>query len=253
MTVIQHAGFGSYNPVQAHGSYASASAARIDAAYSRSSDIVINTLEGDKVTISSSHFQAGGYETYEAIAMGKGASVYKYGESAYFESSRQMQISVTGDLNDEELEDIDHILSTLDEMMTDLVAGNLEKALSKSTRFMGMDAIASFAADMNVTASIAISSYETAAFSTSSPMVDGGEANALERIDRAADTISNRLNARTASLENLVSKLDDFFTDWFDDSTPKPKDQGKGIKWASRFANRLMNGLEPEGHQHQVS
>ena len=102
-------GFNSFEPVQAYGNVVAAGGVRVDAAYSRSSDIVIQTLDGDTVTLSSSAQNTAGYETYESLAAGKGALVYRYGEASYMASSRQMNISVTGDLSREELKEINKI------------------------------------------------------------------------------------------------------------------------------------------------
>jgi hypothetical protein len=252
MNTIASTGFNSYNPVRTYGNFASAGGLRVDAAYSRSSDIVIQTLDGDTVTLSSSTQNSSGYETYESLAMGKGAFAYRYGEAAYLESRQQMNISVTGDLSREELKEINKILGTLDEMMKDLLAGDLTGALSKSSRFTEMDAISSFSANMQATATVAATGYDATAANRSLPVTENGEAGAIEQIDQAADDISGSLNARTALLKNLVSKIDDFFSEWLEDAPAKSGKHDKGTKWASRFAQRMMDGLEPGSHRHQT-
>jgi hypothetical protein len=237
-------GFCTCDPVNASGNYASAGAFRAEATYSKVSDIVIETLEGDKVTLSSSAYTSGGYETYKAFAMGMGTAAWHYGESAYFESKHDLSLSITGDLSKEELDDINKILRTLDRMMNDLAAGDLEGVLAESAGFRGIDSIASFSADMSITTSIAVGRYETAAASIPFAGAEKGSGYADGRIDRAADAFAGALNARTASIKELVSALEDYFSDWFEKRSDEANSREKGTKWASRFARRLMNGLE---------
>jgi hypothetical protein len=246
MTALTPTGSGSYDPARTFGNYTYANAVQANAARSQASDIVIHTLEGDTVTLSSSTYNAGGFETYESLAASKGAYAYRYGETAYFESRRQMSTAVTGDLNQEELKDISEILGTLDDMMQDLTAGNLESALSRSSSFAALDSIASFSADLNVTATFTASRYESLSASTSVPGTEDEESDAIGRIDQAADRISRALGTRTALLKNLVPKIEESFSDWFEKASEKSNDQAKGMKWASRFAQRLMDGLKPD-------
>lgn len=236
-------GYCSCNPANTSGSYAAASAFRTDALYSKESDIVIETLEGDRVTLSTSTYAAGGYETYEAFALGPGAAAWQYGESAYFESRQELSLSVSGDLNEQELNDINKILRTLDKMMNNLAAGDLEGALAGSARFSGIDSIASFSADMSITASLAVSRYEAAAASIPLPAAENLDGLAARRIDRAADSVSRGLNAKNPSMGNFVETLEQYFSDWFEERTSGNEDRDRGMHWASRFARRLLDGL----------
>ena len=245
MNALTSAGSGFHTPFQAYGDYASTSASRTAVSYSQESDIVIHTLEGDTVTISSSAYDAGGYETYESLAAGRGGSLYRYGETAYFESRRQMSISVAGDLNREELEDINSILGTLDEMMKDLVAGNLESALSKSSQFADIDAVASFSADLSITATLTESRFESASASSSAPENRNEENDIMASIDRIADKMSNALKPRNTLLEYLVPEIDNAFSHRIDRAPAQSGDWAEGAKWAHRFVRRLMDGLKP--------
>jgi hypothetical protein len=236
---------GFYNPSRTYGNYTSGSAVRADMAYNQTSDIVIHTLEGDTVTLSSSMDTTGSYDTYEALAVGKDGFAYRYGETAHFESRRQLSIAVTGDLNREELEDIDSILGTLDEIMKDLSAGDLGRALSKSSAFTGIDAIASFSADLNITATLSASRLETASAASSAPGPWNKKNNAITQIDQMADKISSALKNRTALLEYLVPEIDDSFSIWSDTASIQSNDQSEGMKWARHFAQRLTDELNP--------
>lgn len=231
------------SPVNTYGSYAAVTAYSAEATYSKASDIVIETLEGDRVTLSTSAYATGGYETYEAFAIGGGAAARQYGASAYFESSQELSLSVSGDLNQQELNDISKILRTLDKMMNDLAAGDLKSALAGSARFSGIDSISSFSADMSITASVAVGRYEAAAVSIPLPAGETGDGHAVGRIDRAADNFSRGLNAKTASTGNLVETLEKYFSDWFEERSAENEGHDKGMNWASRFARRLMEGL----------
>ena len=234
------------DPVNNSGTYAAASALRAGAAYSRVSDIVIQTHEGDRVTLSSSNYKAGGYEIYEALAVGKNAATRQFGGSAWFESSRELSLSVTGDLNREESRDVHRILRTLDEMMNDLAAGDLEGALAGASKFTGIDTIASFSADMSITASLDASRYSTATASMPTlPASQGGDSHRAGWIDRAADNFIWELNAKTATIGDFAETLEKHLSDWFNEKPADDEGRNKGMKWASRFARRLMDGFTP--------
>ena len=246
MTALTPAGSSFYKPSQAYGNYTSVDAFRADMTYSQASDIVIRTLEGDTVTLSASTYNAAGYETYESLAVGKGGFAYRYGETAYFESRQQLSIAVSGDLNSEELEDINSILGTLDDIMTDLTAGNLGRALSRSSEFTGIDSIASFSANLNITATLSTSRLETTSATSSVPGFRDKKGDAITRIDQMADQISSALKTRTALLEHLVPKISDAVSDWLDTASIESNDQSNGMKWAQHFAQRLMEDLKPD-------
>jgi hypothetical protein len=218
-------------PFSGSGAYAAAGALRADAVYSRASDIVIQTQEGDRVTLSSSTYEAGGYRAYEAFAMGKNAAVRQYGESVWFESRRGLSLSVTGDLNEEELKDIHKILQTLDKMMNALANGDLEGALAGSAKFTGIDSIASFFADMRICASVAVGHCRTE------------DDQVAKWSDRLADQFVKRLDAKAASMEKLVKTLEKYFLEWFEARPSEVGGRDSGVKWASRFAQRMMDNL----------
>jgi hypothetical protein len=176
--------------------------------------------------------------------MGKGAAAWQSGTSASYESGQALTLSVSGDLNARELGDINKILKTLDKMMGDLASGDLEGALARSAKFTGIESIASFSADMSITASVAVSRYETAAASIPMHGAEGGDGYGAGRIDRAADRFARSLNANTAPRGNLVNTLEKYFSDWFEKRSAENEDGGMGTKWASRFARRLLDGLE---------
>jgi len=225
------------------GAYAAAGAFRAESTYSRLSDIVIQTLEGDRVTLSTSAYAAWAYDTYEAFAAGGGAAFRMSGVSVWSESGASMSLSVSGDLNAEELADIGKIFRTLDKMMNDLAAGDLEGALAGDAGFAGIDSIASFSADVSITASVAVSRYEAVAASIPAPAGQRGDGHAYGRIDRAADQFSRRLSAGPANMKNLAGTLEKYFDDWFEKRSEVKEGGDAGMKWASRFARRLMAGL----------
>jgi hypothetical protein len=148
---------------------------------------------------------------------------------------------VSGDLNARELGDINKILGTLDRMMNDLASGDLEGALSRSEKLFGIDTVASFSADMRITASVAVSRYEAAAASL--PMPGAGENLALGRMDRVADRIAGRMDRFTPHIGNLIKTLENYFSDWFEGEISEGQEEDRGLKWASRFAKRLMEGI----------
>jgi hypothetical protein len=113
-------------------SYKSAQQFRFNAFRKETQDITITTEEGDTVTISSlSKFQAD-YMAFDYTALVKGESTSFQAEKFKASSENAFKITVEGDLNEEEQEDIDKVLKKLDSIMNDLVSGNLDGLMNRA-------------------------------------------------------------------------------------------------------------------------
>ncbi|MCP4157085.1 MAG: hypothetical protein GY757_55745 [bacterium] len=103
---------------------------KLNAFQKETQDITLTTEEGDKVTISSLSEVKSQYMAFDYTSQLKGASESAQGEKFSASSKNAFQISVEGDLNEEELEDIKSVVGQLDDIMQDLVSGDLDEAMS---------------------------------------------------------------------------------------------------------------------------
>ncbi|MCP5105124.1 MAG: hypothetical protein GY950_17175 [bacterium] len=119
------------NPDREITDYKSYQQFRFNAARKETQDITITTDEGDKVTISAlSGFKAD-YMAFDYSEQVKGKIASMEGEKFNFVAKHAFQMSVEGDLNEEEREDIEKVLGELDAVMKDLVSGDLESIMER--------------------------------------------------------------------------------------------------------------------------
>ncbi len=139
------------NPDEEIGDYKTTQQTRLNAFRQETQDIKLTTEEGDTVTISSlSQFQAS-YLSFDYSAQLKDKSLSLEAEKLKMSSKNGFQISVDGDLNEEEKEDIAQVLGQLDEIMEDLVSGDLDEVMKGALGLIddtdtitGLDAVLRF-------------------------------------------------------------------------------------------------------------
>jgi hypothetical protein len=122
------------NPMVQKTSYASSLYASVE----QSSEIVINTKEGDKVTINFNNFQETQQnESYSRIDNPAGTKEgYGFSQTEYTELN--FSYSVQGDLSEEEQAAISSLIEDMSSVQQDFFSGNLDQALSKANE-LGFD------------------------------------------------------------------------------------------------------------------
>ena len=115
----------------------------------RTTDIALVTSEGDRVTLSATSLFEATYEAYNSKGvMNTGVT----GETLTLTASSALAISVEGSLNEQELEDIERVVSTMREMASEFFAGEVEEELLELfEEDHGLGTIASFRADISNT------------------------------------------------------------------------------------------------------
>ncbi|GEM_PF-1472421 len=120
----------------------------------QSSDITLFTEEGDKVTLSSaSRFEAG-YAIYSSQGVIDGKASQVDAEAFSVSKASVFELSVEGDLNKQELKDIEKALKTIEKLTTDFFSGNTDKAVDRASRIAKLDSIASFEAVLQYSKSL---------------------------------------------------------------------------------------------------
>jgi hypothetical protein len=106
-------------------------------------DIALVTAEGDKVTLSLDSRSAAMVATFEEVQTdGAGAMAYAKSELTMGLYQRDLSVTVEGDLNAEELRDINKALKTIDKMMNRFVNGKLRPMAAQARKLQELDTIA---------------------------------------------------------------------------------------------------------------
>lgn len=139
---------------------------------SSNTDLVIETKEGDTVTLSANSFSEMSAYMYSS----KGYAQTEEGTAKFSMNQRQITLSsgrsfsfsVQGDLSEDELEDIEEIVKGLDGVMSEMRDGDMAGAMEKAVTIGSYDSISAYSADLTfersyeVTAAVAASAQHIA-------------------------------------------------------------------------------------------
>jgi len=126
----------------------------LQASENKSLELSLTTNEGDTVTLS-----AGSFMEFASLSYDKSGRISNGSQSASASlSSREMTLasgsqftfSVKGSLSDQEMDDIESIVKTLDEVINKMSTGNMDDAVSKALEMQdGYESISGFEADLS--------------------------------------------------------------------------------------------------------
>lgn len=142
-------------------------------------DLVIHTKDGDRVTlISNSYSQTDAY-TYDS----KGMVQTEAGTAAFSNSYRDISLAsgksfsftVEGDLNEDELKDLENMLKGLDGIISDVTTGDMNGAIKGALGLGGFDSFSAFSVDINYQKYVEVTT-SMAATSTQSIPANGNNA-----------------------------------------------------------------------------
>ena len=146
----------STGPVQGQTGYAGAQVSRsLTSREEMNADVTIKTREGDLVTLSANSFNqmdAHSYDSQGVLATDKGiVAVAHHGREITLSTGESFSFTVQGDLNEEELADIEAILLGVDEVMGEMTGDDMEGAMARAVE-LGMkqfDSVAAYSADLS--------------------------------------------------------------------------------------------------------
>ncbi len=161
--------------------------------------LVIQTKDGDQVTLSSNSFS----EMDAFMYSNKGVVQTESGEVFYSQNQREITLasgqsfsfSVAGELSEDELEDIDALLKGLDGVISEMTQGDMSGAIGKALEMGDFDSVSSYAADIRYQRSYEMSSEVTATTT-----------HALPATENVPEQKSPAANASESSPGNHIAK-----------------------------------------------
>lgn len=176
--------------------------------------LTIQTQEGDVVTLSTSQYSE--LEAYEYSGQGVVRNEEGYAAASYnvreitLSSGETFTFSVEGDLNEDELEDIESIITGVDNIIGEMMEGDLKDAVSQAMSMGYYDTISSYEADITVQYGYAMYSEEQTA-TTGALGQDLAAAYLGESGDRGTDIddggVTRTVGNPEASLMDQLSEL----------------------------------------------
>ena len=127
--------------------------------------LTIQTKEGDLVTLTSNSYaqlDAHMYDSRGILQTESGrAMVTQNTREITLASGESFSFSVVGDLSDAELADIEAIVKGIDEIISEMVQGDMDGAVEKALSMGGYDTVSMYAADISYERSYQIVSQTT--------------------------------------------------------------------------------------------
>jgi hypothetical protein len=110
-------------------------------------DIALTTAEGDKVMLSASTVLQATYVRYDMHGRLAGQGLDVHADTAQVAASQGMAMTIAGELNDQELADVHHLLEDLGTLVADFLTADADGAMTTHTLDIGkLDTLANFEA-----------------------------------------------------------------------------------------------------------
>jgi len=146
------AGLGSTSGSMVETGLSSSRRQSFSASESSSVNLSLKTREGDIVTINSASFSnldSFSYDQKGKIVNNGSETISQYSyRTMTLESGSSFTFSVKGDLSDQELDDIESIVGSLDKVMAEMGSGDMDGAVETALGMTGYDTVSEFSADI---------------------------------------------------------------------------------------------------------
>ncbi|MCP5045810.1 MAG: hypothetical protein GY940_01460 [bacterium] len=242
------------NPDEEIGGYKTAEQLKFNASRRETQDITLTTEEGDIINVSSLSELKTSYLSFDYSAQLKDKSLALEAEKFNMTSKNAFSISVEGDLNEDEKEDIAKVLSQLDNIMEDLVSGDLDEVMKGALGLIdGTDTITSIDAVLQFRRQVSMEHRTMTQVSGNGGLPHHlphppGEGNGNGQMMSASNLIakiSNQLMEiiQESSMDNeeLKGPVNDLFAKFMDKFSLDPQNQENQLK--SQFLEQLQSNL----------
>jgi len=193
-----------FNIVPDNWTYRSAQIAQATIAGEQSTDIEIQTADGDKVTLSSDIKFESSAATYEELGRTNASYCRSRGQIISATASSNLELSVEGNLDEQEKRDIKEVLMTLFGMVKDFLTG---KAGSEETHdFAEQTTISGVKATFNMDVSVTMAELYSAEYVALKPVLEKPELQAEKAAIQPA--VSDRVDKLTDRMIRLVKDSD---------------------------------------------
>ncbi len=212
---------------------------KIQSSTKASSDITILTKEGDRITLSFDAIREMSSETTSLRARressdGSSIAIDAYRQESSLSSETRVQMTIEGDLNEQERAEVRQAIESIEDMMADFVAGETEDALAHAAEIGTLDSLASTEATFSITQSVQID-------------ISSQARTMLTETARESDGIRPEHGDRRGGgrLARRIDKLIEKFIREIEKADGDPKKIAKKIEKASdRFMRHLGKQLD---------
>jgi hypothetical protein len=133
----------------------------LQASSSTTANLTVLTADGDRITISRKSDTQVAYSNYNALGQTDGQAVSYREQSLGFDRQSQFQLSVEGDLSQQERADLDRLVKKIDRVIKDFLKGDTEGAIAKALQINKLGSLSSVDLSVEHTESLTVARQQT--------------------------------------------------------------------------------------------
>ncbi|HIE65394.1 MAG: hypothetical protein ABGX83_08200 [Nitrospira sp.] len=206
------------------------------------SEITLFTQEGDKVTLSSSASLDVGFATYNSQGLINGAVSETSAEAFYLNQEFGLELTVEGDLNEQELKDIVKALKTVKKLSYDFFSGRTDHAIKRVSKLNGLETISGFDVCLQYDRSASVQTASTQVLTPPSPAPIEEAGLPQESADLLGGPESK--STLTAELGELVQKMEEVVVN-------SPAESATLTGHVNRFLEHFLEKFSQNNHESQ--
>lgn len=220
--------------------------------------LTIKTREGDIVTLSTSRFSemnANEYNSHGQIETPNGSmTASRQTRELTLTTGELFSFSVEGDLNEQELADIESIIKGVDGIIGEMAEGDMDDAVAKAMAMGSYDSVSMYEADITVQRSYGVRSETRSsesgrlAQSPRAPQPPGLDyqkpaAHVSSFVDQVAQLLEAQKEEALVQAQQPLSQLFAHYLKDKDGGEAAEKPQYKALEVASKDINQLINDM----------
>ncbi len=207
-------------------------------------DIMIVTNDGDRVTISSDSNMEANYSSYSGLLRSGSSSVKAEGYSYKNQLGSNLSLSITGNLDSEEYDDIMAAVKTIESTMEGAFSGNMDEMQALADKFKELDSLSGLSASVKVEESV---HYEQGQAQVSGSDDSAGKdlkgVRDAKKIDHALDKIMGSGKRHGKAYGRVRKLMDNYLSGLLDSFSQKAEKNHQGGKTGEIMKGMIMNRL----------
>jgi len=191
-----------FNMAQANWAYQSAQIAKAEIAGEQSTDIEIQTADGDKVTLSSDIKFESSAIVYEKLDQTSASYSKSQGQIISATANSKLELTVEGTLDEQEKKEIKAVLINIFKMVKDFLTGNAATDTVEAQNFADLTTISKVKAEVDIKAAVTIATQSYTKYVAQTPVE---EKPAIQEVETAnLPAVSKRVDKLTDRMIGLV-------------------------------------------------
>lgn len=213
-------------------------------AKNENADITIVTDDGDRVTISSDMSMESSYTSYSGLLRSGSSSVKAAGYEYQSQLQSNFSMSILGNLDDEEYDDIISALKTIDSVMESVSSGNIVDLQSIAEEFGELESLSGLSASIQVEESMSYQKARSLISEVNEPedREHKGHRRA-DKLDHALDRILHSGKKHGKGHGKVKHLMNDYLSQMLDSFSKKPEKSKHSHEAGELMKDLIMNRL----------